>query len=309
MSSTNRFLWILLIPAALAALALERPWQGNATEQTRARSLPLFPLLAEESVLVQRVRLQSGTKECNLVLRGEHFLVEERFGHPADALRLQNLIQSLRGLHAGDTVSAGGRHDFTYGLEEGAGTLVQVFGPNNQILADLQCGALRQGRDSNTSTISLEFYVRAKGSSQVHLAAGFHPPVVQPDSWIERHLFPFAPEALQAAQRLDFQGEESWTLENLTGGPAQAWIRHFLQLRMVSVVGFQAANPQPDSPFGFTTDAFRVTLRGGSSVELHLGGLDERGGRYARIPGKPWIFSLAEADAASLRRSRSVFGP
>ena len=136
MTPRNRMLLLVLGFTTLVALGVHQPWQGDAHARTSAQVAPVFPGLGDTRDSLVRIEIESGEKSVSL-LRGEKgWVVEERFGHSADAGRLSGLLDGLEDLDTRDLVAERRESHALYGVGEGQGTRVRLFGPEGALVGE-----------------------------------------------------------------------------------------------------------------------------------------------------------------------------
>ena len=329
MNRRNRILCLALVVLGGLALALERPWQGDAFARTEAKVRRLFPELDASRERIAKVLIRSADRRTTLLRVPGDWVVEEKLLHPADIGRLIGLIDSLAFLDSRDVVSTNPDKQGTYSVEEGAGTRIQIWDEEERILADLVAGGLRSEGVAPGGPAILEFYVRPYGSDEVVLAPDFHAPVVDPADWLAGPLFPVEPDALEWIERQDLDGRESWKLvrgapdpdsagtlwefREPTSGPAgkyagDSFVFTFTGLRPQDVVAQIASGAEPDASYGFTLDVLRAG-KGDQVFELRLGGVATPGARFAWLTGGRWIYTLSDFEVGQLRQTVEGMGP
>ncbi len=330
MSPRNRLLVLVFLISAALALVLEQPWRGDAIARTEAQVRPLFPRLARELDAVAKVEIHTPAGlAVSLERRGEGYVVLEKHGHPADGLRLEQLLEALAALDTSETVSTNPAKRGVYGVDEATGTRVRVFDGRGGLLADLVAGKLRSQDPNQLVELRLDFYVRPADGDEVLLVEELGAPATEPDRWLTRRFFPVRMEELESLERVDLEGRgaESWSLERapaeddpgteeiedhrwLMTAPEAAdatlyagdsWAFTLCELGPADVVAAAGQDEVQDPRYGFSTNAYKAETGDGRQLILYLGRPAGGDTRYAWIPGLPWIYTIAEHDAIELR--------
>ncbi len=327
MTPRNRMLLLVLGFTTLAALGVHQPWRGDAQARTLAQVAPVFPGLGDTRDSLVRIEIESGEKSVSL-LRGEKgWVVKERFGHSADAGRLSGLLDGLEDLDTRDLVAERRESHALYGVGEGQGTRVRLFGPEGALVGEIVGGKIRGQNIQDLRRFSMAFYFRRGDEDAVYLTPSFFSPSADPSSWVAGRLFEaLDAEAIDRMERLDATGKDSWSLVRLPqpaesegeddlAPDASVWAferptdRGSVDSSKASslawtLTGFGIkdvlgkCDPQkgPGSAFGFPSDVF-LAGAGEDSLELRWGvSAEKEGGRPLWIPGQPWIYELAKFD-------------
>ncbi|MHC4823747.1 MAG: DUF4340 domain-containing protein [Planctomycetota bacterium] len=328
---------ILLLAAAVAwsvYLGLTRPWQGDAHARTSAQVGRLYPQLAEELDRITKVVLSNGDVRTTLLLvgaegerRGRGWMVEEK-GFPVDFARFTQMLDNLSSITTSDVVSVNRDKHEVYGVAEGQGTRVKVFGADNRLLVDWIAGSLRQQDIAGGQKPVLEFYMRDARSDRVYLSGDALQPAVDPARWCEVHLLKdIAMERVAWVQRLDFQTGESWRIERRQQesadieGTSSAWYltepesdqgvvlayagdsmaTSIVGIEVADVVGESSQDGTDEARYGFPQDRFTVGIEGNEFL-FELGKPAPGGQRYLRVQGLPYIFTLTDFEVSQLRQ-------
>jgi len=338
MSRRNR---VLAICAALAwglLLAVERPWQGDAHARTAAAVGPLFPQLDGQRQELTRIVVEEEGRRTELVARrdeGRWYVVGK--DHPADGRRVADLVDMLATLRTTDVVAEDPASHGIYGVAEGQGTRVRIYGADDRPLADWIHGKLREQDVVGGVVPVLEFYVRRGDRPEVYLTGDAILPSTDPARWCDTRFLQSIPDAaVEWVVREDFDGEESWRIERIAGAavpeaqglqlPAsgsvgERWqmtlptavpaydyagdslVRTLVTLRAEDVVA--RATPEDAARYGFPTDRFRAGIREGGATlefELELGAPTPQGGRFLRVSGLPHVYVLSDFEVGQLRQ-------
>ncbi len=330
MSPRNRLLGVLFLLSLGLASALEQPWRGDAIARTEAAVSSLFPRLAREAERVARVEiLTAAGPAVTLAREASGFVVVEKLGHPADTLRVEQLLAALSALDTGDTVSTNPVKRGVYGVDDATGTRVRVLDENGGVLADLVAGKLRSQDPSQMASVRLDFYVRPADGDAVLLVEELSAPSTDPLSWLTRRLFPSTLGGLVELERRDLEGNEaeSWKLrrEPAPDDPAteqvedhrwwmtapaerpatlyagDSWAYTISELGPADVVAVATEDELEHPRYGFSTNAYHALTADGKQLVLYLGRPASDDSRYAWVPGLPWIYTIPEHDAIQLR--------
>ena len=236
-------------------------------------------------------------------------------------------LARLEDLDTRDLVAERRESHALYGVGEGQGTRVRLFGSGGALVGEIVGGKIRGQDIQDLRRFSMAFYFRRGDGDEVYLTPTFFSPSADPSSWVAGRLFEaLDAEAIDRMERLDATGEDSWSLvrvpqpaeadgEDDLAPDAPVWTferptdRGSVDSSKASslawtLTGFGIkdvlgkCDPQkgPGSAFGFPSDVF-LAGAGEDSLELRWGvSAEEGGGRPLWIPGQPWIFELAKFD-------------
>lgn len=328
---------LLLALAALVAwslyLGITKPWQGDAHARTSAQVGMLYPQLADELDRITKVVLSNGDTRTTLVLvgaegqrRGRGWMVEEK-NFPVDFARFTQMLDNLSSIKTSDVVSINRDKHEVYGVAEGQGTRVKVFGADNRLLVDWIAGSLRQQDIAGGQKPVLEFYMRDARSDRVFLSGDALQPAVDPARWCEVHLLKdIQMERVAWVQREDFQTFESWRIERRPDaaadieGTASAWFMtepepggvvlayagdsmatSIVGLEIADVLGEASGDGTDEARYGFPQDRFTVGIEGNEFL-FELGKPAAGGQRYLRVKGLPYIFTMTDFEVSQLRQ-------
>ncbi len=323
MDARNRILGVVFVLLAVLTLALEQPWRGDAHARTRATFAPLFPELvgAEDEVAEIQIRGDGAvtTMEIGFDRGKPHWLVREKLAHPADLVRMQALVASLRALQTRDVESVEADYHSTYEVADGQGVRITVRDHEGAVLADLVAGALRSQDVSAGQVPVLEFFLRPHGQDVVYRSGEFHMPPTDPAKWCDtRFLLAVDPENVHTLQRIDAGGDQSWKIVRgsvQSGGwrmvapdsatvsefAADSWIFTLTGLRAADVIEVLEAGITP-AQLGARSDLFRVGI-GDHEFVVEVGQALPGGLRAARVQGLAFLYALQQHEVDQLRQS------
>jgi len=320
MNQRNRVVASLVLILWALFLLVEQPWKGDAHQRTAAHVGSLFPKLQYQTEQIRRVVVSDGVDTVTLQLSegGRWHVVEKQ--HPMDMARLMMVVQNLSEINTIDVVSVNpGKHS-VYGVAEGQGTRVQVYGQDDVVLADWIAGSLRHQEIGAGQKPVMEFYMRDGRSDVVYLSGeAIHPPA-NPTIWCDTHfLAQVEDRAITAVQRIDFVTNDSWRMERVPQVAADAWnltnpearpamsyagesmAFSLTELRAADVIGTQNSDGADDARYGFPQDRFLVHI-GELPFEFELGNpASAAGQRYFRVSGIPYIYTISDYDVSQLR--------
>lgn len=324
MSRRNLMLGAAVLAVWALFLALERPWQGDAHEQTAAAVRPLFPDFARQRDSVRRVDLRGADGSATLEWREDRWWVREK-EHPADLRRLLQVIDMLGLLDTRDLVAASPLSHATYGVAAGQGTRITLSDAQGAVIVDWIVGQLRGQDVSAGQRPVLEFYMRRADRPEVYLSGDAISPPTDTVLWCDtRFLATAAPEDLEWVRREDFETGESWRLERVPEpeqavagsawrltepAPAQAatdfagdsLVQTLITLRAADVLG--RADPATDAArYGFPLDRFEVGVQG-QTLRFELGKPAGPGRRSLRVEGIPYVYALGDFEVSQLRQT------
>ncbi|MCP4094158.1 MAG: DUF4340 domain-containing protein [Planctomycetes bacterium] len=320
MTKRNNLLLVLVLLFWAAFLMVEKPWKGDAHQRTAAHVGLLFPKLQYQTEQIRRVAVSDGTESVTLQLSesGRWRVVEKQ--HPMDMGRLMMVVQNLSEINTIDVVSVNPEKHSVYGVAEGQGTRVQVFGENDMVLADWIAGSLRHQEIGAGQKPVMEFYMRDGRSDVVYLSGeAIHPPAT-PTTWCDTHFLAQVEDAsVTAVERFDFTTSDSWRIERVpqvatdawnltkpTERPAMSYAGESLAfsitgLRAADVVGTMNSDGADDARYGFPQDRFIVSI-GDLPFEFELGKpAPTTGQRFFRVNGIPYIYTISDYDVSQLR--------
>jgi hypothetical protein len=320
MSKRNNLLLLVVAILWTAFLLVEKPWKGDAHQRTAAHVGLLFPKLQYQTEQVRRVIVSDGIDSVTLQLsESRRWRVVEK-QHPMDMARLTMVIQNLAEINTIDVVSVNSEKHSVYGVAEGQGTRVQVYGENDVLLADWIAGSLRHQEIGAGQKPVMEFYMRDGRSDVVYLSGeAIHPPA-NPTTWCDTHfLAQVEDSAISWVERKDFVTDDSWRIERAPQSGADAWdlstpvARPALSyageslafsitgLRAADVIATMNSDGADDARYGFPQDRFTVGV-GELDFEFELGNpTPQAGQRYFRVTGIPYIYTLSDYDVSQLR--------
>lgn len=326
---------VLLLAASLAwilYLGITQPWKGDAHARTTAQVGLLYPQLPDELDRITKVVLSDGDQRTTLKLvgaegerRGRGWMVEEK-NFPVDYARFTRLLDNLSTIRTSDVVSVNRDKHEVYGVAEGQGTRVKVFGADNRLLVDWIAGSLRQQDIAGGQKPVLEFYMRDARSDRVYLSGEALQPTVDPARWCEVHLLKdIAMERVLWVERLDFRTGESWRIERRVTtaedveGTVSDWVMtepeqgvilayagdsmatSIVGMTVADVVGEASLDGTDEARYGFPQDRFTVGIEGNEFL-FELGKPAPDGQRYLRVKGLPYIFTLTDFEVSQLRQ-------
>ena len=326
MSARNRVLLLCTVAVWAVFLLVTKPWRGDAHQRTAAHVGLLFPKLQYQTEEVRKVVVRDSENSVTLVFDDQRNWIVESKQHPMDNARLARLIANLAAVETLDVVSVNADKHEVYGVAEGQGTQVQVFGANGRLLADWIAGSLRHQEIEGGQKPVLEFYMRDGHSDVVYLSGSAIHPSVDAAVWCYTSFLKQVDDTrVKWVERTDFATGQSWRIERvpaadgtatvtgewqLTAPTAQPALSYAGDSLAFSLTGLHAqdvvsqTNPDgaDDARYGFPLDRFVVGIDD-QTFEFELGKpAPAPGQRYLRIRGFPFIYTLGDYEVSQLRQ-------
>lgn len=200
-------LWLIL---GLGALM-----QGTPSNAHSRMGAPVLDKFGETRVDSQRIRFTLADESYTLNRTASGWTLEETGGYPVRPDRLAELAGGLETLSFDEKRTDDPYKHDRIGLghpqEDGNGALIEVFGPENELMHSLIIG-----RKNDT------IYVRDPDDVQTYRANGTLPPFYNRRAWLDLGIVEIDPSAIRSARVIDAEGRSLY-LRRSEGSDARSF--------------------------------------------------------------------------------------
>ncbi len=298
MNKTNLTLLVLLLVQG-ACIGVQQ-MKGEASDSPVERGMLLDGLAVDG---VTKMVIQEGSealddKLVTIEKAGEHWVVAERWDHPADADKVDELLRELAALEIADVVSTTGMHSVDLGVAD------DDFRKSVTLTAD----GVEQVVLLGTSGRGSSTHARLGGEKEVVAVRNFSSWRVnaRPDSWVDRQVVDVAPDQVRSLEIAgpdgalrftrtegEIEGAAEWLMND---GDRQAGLSGDDLTELLGKATKVSANKVLGEREAVQGELLRVTLvqTDGASVSYVLGATDSDANFLLAVDGGTHLLEIGK---------------
>jgi hypothetical protein len=321
---------LLIVTAAAVIVAVLLATSGRAPNADPQVGAAVLPEMDKHLADAARLTLIRGEAKTTVLRQGDHWVVEEKGGYPADGAKVRQTLQGLRDLHYVEPKTRKpefyGRLEVEdVGKKDGKSTLVTASDEKGNLLGEIIAGRRRVDQlGGNVDGV----YVRKPSDPQSWLARGTLDVAGDTTSWLERGIVDLPRDTVKEVvltqpdgSKLDIAHDQPDAPLALKGAPADAKPKGDTALvePTTALASLTLSDVRPAAEVPLPADGVShadITSFDGLTVKVAL--FDKDGKSWARFEASgtgdaekpaaalnaklaPWVYALLDYKAKALR--------